>query len=305
MDRVVRPMAQAGAVLLGRAENRLLPLAIRGRRLDGFEYTIPEASAQVKTALILAAMKAHGVSRITQAAVTRDHSERLLNYLGVPLVVNGDTVEVAGPVGPQARELRVPGDPSSAAFFVVAGLLVPGSRVTIREVCLNPTRLGFVKVLERMGARITLRRTGEAAGEELGELIAESSELSATEVSAEEIPTLVDEVPILAVAASQARGETRFRGVQELRTKETDRLAALCRELGAMGADVRESGDDLCVRGPCALTGTRVTSHDDHRMVMSLAVAALAAKGQTEIASHACVKISFPNFFELFGQMTG
>lgn len=305
MGRVTRPLTQAGAEILGRDGGRLLPLAIRGRKLEGFEYRIPEASAQVKTALVLAAMKAHGSSRILQTTPTRDHTERLLAHLGVPFRVSGEAIELTGPLQPRGGELIVPGDPSSAAFFAVAGLLVPESRVTIEGVCLNPTRLGFARVLERMGARLTLRPTGQAAGEEMGEISAEGSPLTATEIAAGEIPSLVDEVPILAVAATQARGQTRFRGVQELRTKESNRLEAVCRELSAMGAELREEGDDLVVCGPTRLKGAPVASHDDHRMAMSLAVAALVATGETEIAHAACVKISFPGFFDLFARLGG
>lgn len=303
MGRVAKPLAQAGATFLGRDGGRLLPLAIQGRRLDGFSYRIPEASAQVKTALVLAAMKARGSSCIHQTTPTRDHTERLLAHLGVPLRLSAGSIELTGPLQPRGGEIVVPGDPSSAAFFAVAGLLVPDSQVTIEGVCLNPTRLGFVRVLERMGARLTLQPSGHAAGEEVGGLTVTGSALTATEISADEIPSLVDEVPILAVAASQAEGQTRFRGVQELRTKESNRLAALCQELGALGAELREEGDDLVVCGPRRLKGAAVASHDDHRMAMSLAVASLVASGATEIARAACVKISFPGFFDLFGRL--
>ncbi|MBI3892562.1 MAG: 3-phosphoshikimate 1-carboxyvinyltransferase, partial [Candidatus Wallbacteria bacterium] len=282
-----------------------LPLAIRGIQLEGFDYEVPEASAQVKTALLLAALKARGTSRITQQTATRDHTERMFAYLQVPLHREGPTLTLRGPIQPVARDIEVPGDPSSAAFFVVAGLLVPGSRVTVRGVCLNPTRLGFVRVLERMGARLAVRATGSAAGEEIGEIAAEATPLRATVVEAAEVPTLVDEVPILAVAASQAEGTTWFRGVQELRSKESDRLAALRHELGALGAGLREEGNDLAVTGPRPLSGAAVESHDDHRMAMALSVAALAAAGTTTVRGHKCVRISFPGFYELLRSMLG
>ncbi|MBI4872664.1 MAG: 3-phosphoshikimate 1-carboxyvinyltransferase [Candidatus Riflebacteria bacterium] len=305
MGRVVRPLTLAGATILGRDGGRLLPLAIHGKSLEPFEYRIPEASAQVKTALLLAAMKTRGTSRIIQDASTRDHTERLLRYLGVELRSEGTSLIVGGPAQPAARDLAVPGDPSSAAFFAVAGLLVPGSCVKISGVCLNPTRLGFVQVLRRMGARLGLTVTGQMAGEEVGDLVARGSELTATTVEAGEVPSLVDEVPILAVAASRARGETWFRGVGELRAKESDRLAALRRELGALGAELEEVGDDLCVRGPRELTGAPVDSEGDHRIAMALSVAALTARGVTELGGHACVRISFPDFCEKFREMLG
>lgn len=301
MGRVVRPLRAAGATILGRQDGERLPLAIRGAQLAGFDYDVPEASAQVKTALLLAALKARGRSRIAQRAQTRDHTEQMFEYLGVPFERDGAALTLVGPIEPAARDIEVPGDPSSAAFFVVAGLLVPGSCVTIRGVCLNPTRIGFVRVLERMGAKLAVRVTGSAAGEPVGELVAQASELSATEVSSGEIPSLVDEVPILAVAASQAHGTTWFRGVAELRAKESDRLAALRRELGALGASLREEGDDLAVTGPSALSGAVVDSHDDHRMAMALSVAALVTREVTTVRGHRCVRISFPDFYEKLG----
>ncbi len=305
MARVVRPLAAAGATLLGRDGGRLLPLAIQGCRMNAFDCEIPEPSAQVKTAMLLAAMKSSGVSRITQESRTRDHTERMFRYLGVPLTKRGATLEVTGPAEPRARELQVPGDPSSAAFFAVAALAVPGSRIEIRRVCLNPTRIGFVKVLQRMGASIQIRKTGEACGETIGDLITEHGPLRGVVVRAAEIPSLVDEVPVLAVAACLAEGLTRFRGISELRTKETDRVAALVREFSAMGAAIEAIDDDLIVRGPSPLTGASVESHHDHRMAMSLSVAALAASGVTEILGHRCVKISFPHFFDQLAEISG
>lgn len=305
MARVVRPLTQAGATILGRDGGRLLPLAISGRRLSGFEYAIPEASAQVKTALMLAALKAHGLTRLRQTAVTRDHTEKLFTYLGVEFRQSGEHLEIAGPIQPRARDIAVPGDPSSAAFFLVAALMVPGSRVVVRDVCLNPTRTGFVRVLQRMGARLEARATGTAAGETVGDLLLESGPLAGVEVEAAEIPSLVDEVPILAVAAAAADGPTAFRGVDELRAKESNRLSALVKELSALGVAAAEVGDDLIVRGPARLVGAAVDSHGDHRMAMALSVAALAAAGETVLAGPECVRISFPGFYELLATAIG
>ncbi|MRR11404.1 3-phosphoshikimate 1-carboxyvinyltransferase, partial [bacterium] len=271
MRRVADPLEAMGASVRTTASGTL-PATIRGGVLRPIDYVSPVASAQVKTAVILAGLRAEGTTRVTEPARSRDHTERMLPAFGVPVEWSPEslTVSVSGPVVPTATDLTVPGDPSSAAFFAVAGVIVHGSTIVLNNVLLNPTRTGFLRVLERMGARIEVSDADPMGTERVGTIVAHAgSPLSATVVRAEEVPTLVDEVPILALAATQAKGTTRFEGIGELRVKESDRLEAVRAGLAALGATV-EAGEDLLeVTLLVRLHGATLPSLGDHRLAMT------------------------------------
>ena len=291
MDRVLDPLRLMGASLRGRDGQPLAPLEIRGGGLRGIEYRLPVASAQVKGCVLFAGLSAEGPTTVLEDRPSRAHTEELMMAFGITLDAgsDGDLRSVTVQPGrPTAFDHDVAGDPSQAAFWAVAASILPGSEVVVANVYAGPARSGFVDVLSRMGADITHDPT-------TGDLTVRHSGLTGTVVTADEVPGLVDEVPILAVAAACADGETTFEGVGELRVKESDRLATVESELGRMGADVRVDGDTLVVRGS-ALTGAEVDSHHDHRIAMACAVAALVADGPTTIAGWDAVATSYPTF---------
>lgn len=299
MRRVADPLELMGASVKTTADGTL-PVTVRGGSLQPIEYISPVASAQVKTAVLLAGLRAEGLTSVTEPARSRDHTERLLPAFGVSVDAPADSlkVTVSGPVTMQAADVTVPGDPSSAAFLAVAAILTSGSRVELPNVSLNPTRTGFLRVLERMGARVTATETTAQGQERTGTIVAHGSTLSATTVTAEEIPSLVDEVPILALAATQAKGTTRFEGISELRVKESDRLEAVRSGLTALGAHAEAGEDWLEVTGPAALTAVELESLDDHRLAMTWAVAGLLADGETVVKGFDAVDVSYPRFRE-------
>ena len=291
MDRVLDPLRLMGASLRGRDGQPLAPLEIQGGGLRGIEYRLPVASAQVKGCVLFAGLSAEGPTTVLEDRPSRAHTEELMMAFGITLDAgsDGDLRSVTVQPGrPTAFDHDVAGDPSQAAFWAVAASILPGSEVVVANVYAGPARSGFVDVLSRMGADITHDPT-------TGDLTVRHSGLTGTVVTAEEVPGLVDEVPILAVAAACADGETTFEGVGELRVKESDRLATVESELGRMGADVRVDGDTLVVRGS-ALTGAEVDSHHDHRIAMACAVAALVADGPTTIHGWDAVATSYPGF---------
>jgi 3-phosphoshikimate 1-carboxyvinyltransferase len=305
MARVVAPLTAMGATVVGRADAARLPLGIRGGRLRALHWDLPVASAQVKSAILLAGLHADGPVSVTEPAASRDHSERLLRQFGARLERRHLTTTIE-PGRLEATSVRVPGDISSAAFLLVAGAIVPDSRVTVGGVGLNPTRTGALEVLEAMGARLTITPAGDAAaGEPAGDVTIGAGELRGTTIAGELIPRLIDEVPVLAVAAACARGRTEVRDAAELRVKESDRVAALARELGRLGARVSERPDGLVVEGGAPLVGARVTSGGDHRIAMALAVAGLVARGATVIEDAGCIATSFPPFAECLNQLAG
>jgi len=306
MARVAEPLRRMGATVVGRADGGRLPLAVRGtERVRALAYELPVASAQVKSAVLLAALYADDEVSVTEPAQSRDHSERMLRLFGARVVTRGLTTTLEpGPL--RATSLVVPGDISSAAFLLVAGLVVPEASVTVAEVGLNPTRTGVLEALAAMGARLEIAPAGDAGGgEPSGAVTATVTELRGTTVGGALVPRLVDEVAILAVAATLARGRTEIRDAAELRVKESDRLAALARELGAMGARVEERPDGLVIQGPTRLRGARVRSGGDHRIAMALAVAGLVAEGETVIEDTACVATSFPRFAATINALAG
>lgn len=298
MRRIADPLEQMGASVRTSA-NGTLPATVHGGALHAIPYASPVASAQVKSAVLLAGLRADGTTSVSEPSLSRDHTERLLPVFGVPVATEGLTASVTGPVPLQAANISVPGDASSAAFFAVAACIVPGSRVVMHNVSLNPTRTGFLRVLRRIGADIVAQE-GEAVGaERAGTLIVRSpAVLRATTVTAEEVPSLVDEVPILALAAAFAEGTTRFEGVAELRVKESDRLEAVRAGLEALGADVAAGEDWLEVTGPGRLAGTRLPSLGDHRLAMTWAIAGLVAEGETVVEGFEAVDVSYPRFRE-------
>ncbi|EKP94610.1 3-phosphoshikimate 1-carboxyvinyltransferase [Thermaerobacter subterraneus] len=313
MDRVVEPLRRMGARISGREGGRRAPLTIRGGGLRAIHHDSPVASAQVKSAILLAGLFAAGRTSVREPALSRDHTERLLPLFGVAVERDGPMVAVdGGQVLAAPERLAIPGDPSAAAFYLAAALLCPGSRITLQGVGVNPTRTGFLEVLQAMGARVRVEAVRElqpgggpagssatagGPGEPVADLTAETSELRAVDVGGDLIPRLIDEIPILAVLATQARGTTRIRDAAELRVKETDRLTAIAEELRRLGARVDEHPGGLDIHGPTPLRGAVVSSRGDHRMAMALAVAGLVAAGETVIAGATSAAVSDPGFF--------
>jgi 3-phosphoshikimate 1-carboxyvinyltransferase len=302
VERVAIPLRQMGATLVS-TEGRP-PLEIRGAALRGIHYELPVASAQVKTAVLLAGLQAEGRTTVREPEPSRDHTERMLPAFGAAVERDGLAATIAGGTRLRAAEVLVPGDASSAAFFVVAALVLPESEVRLEGVLLTPTRIAFVEVLRAMGGRIETR-VEQTSPEPVGSIIASSSTLHGVEVDPKLVASLIDEVPALAVAAAFASGTFTVSGAGELRVKESDRIAALAQGLGALGARVEERPSGLVVHGGRPLRGAAVRSHGDHRIAMALSVAALAASGTTSIEGAECVCVSFPEFHSLVARASG
>lgn len=299
MQRITAPLGKMGAQISGRDGGRYAPIAILGGRLAPIRYLLPVASAQVKSALLLAGLYAEGETEITEPVGSRDHTERMLPAFGASIRVDGPAVKIMGAGELSGRDTVVPGDFSSAAFFMVAGLLIKDSEIGLRSVGINPTRTGLIDVLKRMGAGITIENTREVSGEPVADIFCKGgSGLKAVRVGREEMPLLIDEFPILCIAASQAEGITTIEGGEELRVKESDRIKAMSAGLGKMGVELQETPDGISIKGRSALRGSVVESYGDHRIAMSFAVAGLLADGETIIKNSSCVDISFPGFFE-------
>jgi 3-phosphoshikimate 1-carboxyvinyltransferase len=301
MQRVGGPLSAMGARISGRSGGNLAPLAIEGVPLRGTTIHTPVASAQVKSAIILAALTAEGCTTVIEPVQSRDHSERMLRAFGAQLSVGGaGNTEVTITPGASLRgqEVIVPGDISSAAFWLVAAAITPGADLTVENVGLNPSRTGILDVLEQMGAQIELLNARDVAGEPVGDLRVTHGPLQAFSIGAELIPRLVDEIPVLAVAACCAEGISRVTGAEELRVKETDRLAVMARQLGAMGARIEEFADGMTIQGGVELHGAAVDSETDHRVAMSLAVAAQIARGATSLERAEAAAVSYPNFWD-------
>ncbi|MEW6681981.1 MAG: 3-phosphoshikimate 1-carboxyvinyltransferase [Nitrospirota bacterium] len=303
MGRVVEPLRAMGAHIVGRDEGRLAPLTVVGQRLKGLDVRLPVASAQVKSAVLLAGLAAEGRTAVTEPAPSRDHTERMLRTFGVPLRVEGATVSLDGPAGLSAAEIEVPGDISSAAFLIAGALLQPKSDLMIERVGVNPTRTGFLDVLKRMGASVAIEGVREVSGEPIGTLTVRASALRGTTVRGDLVPRTIDEFPVLCVLAAFARGETIIEDAGELRVKESDRIHVMAEELGKLGIKVEERPAGMRIEGPQRATGARCSSHGDHRVAMALAVAALRASGPTTIDDVECVGTSFPGFFELLDRV--
>lgn len=307
MSRVVKPLQQMGALIWGRNNNSLAPLAIQGQALKPIHYQSPIASAQVKSCILLAGLMSEGKTTVTEPSVSRDHSERMLRAFGAELSVDPETksVTVTGGVQLQGQNVVVPGDISSAAFWLVAGAIVPGSNLLIENVGVNPTRTGILEALEMMGADIQLENERTVAGEPVADLRVRSSSLKACTIAGDLIPRLIDEIPILAVAAVFAQGTTVIRDAEELRVKESDRIAVMAKQLNSMGAKVTELPDGMEITGGTPLTGMDVDSYTDHRIAMSLAIAALNSTGTTTIHRAEAASISYPDFIPTLQQICG
>jgi len=298
MSRVVRPLQQMGANIWGRQGATLAPLAIQGQQLKPIHYHSPIASAQVKSCILLASLMVEGQTTVTEPALSRDHSERMLQAFGAQLSVDPETnsVTVTGPAHLQGQTVIVAGDISSAAFWLIAGAIVPGSELLIENVGVNPTRTGVLEALAMMGADIELENQRVIAGEPVADLRVRHGRLKGCQIGGDLIPRLIDEIPVLAVAAVFAEGTTVIRDAAELRVKESDRIAVMASQLNRMGARVTELPDGLEITGGTPLVGTDVDSHTDHRIAMSLAVAALNATGTTTIHGAEAAAISYPDF---------
>ncbi|MFB2971190.1 3-phosphoshikimate 1-carboxyvinyltransferase [Aerosakkonema sp. BLCC-F183] len=307
MSRVVKPLQQMGATIWGRKANSLAPLAIQGQQLKPITYNSPIASAQVKSCILLAGLMTEGETTVTEPALSRDHSERMLKAFGAEVIVDSQTnsATIVGPAKLQGQSVIVPGDISSAAFWLVAGAIVPDSELLIENVGVNPTRTGILEALGMMGADIKLENERIVAGEPVADLRVRHSKLKACQISGEIIPRLIDEIPILAVAAVFAEGTTVIRDAAELRVKESDRIAVMANQLNRMGAKITELPDGLEITGGTPLTGTDVDSHTDHRIAMSLAIAALNADGTTTVNGAEAAAISYPDFTTTLQQICG
>jgi len=299
MKRVVAPLALMGARISGRAGGDKAPLAIQGAKLNGIEYSSPVSSAQVKSAIMLAGLYAEGITTIREPHLSRDHSERMLRHFGAQVESFPGGVRLTGGVELVASDIAVPGDISSAAFFMVAALIVPGSELLIRGVGVNPTRTGIIDILKGMGADLALLDPREQSGEPVADIQVRYSKLHAMEISGELVPRAIDEFPAICVAASLAAGTTKVSGAAELRVKETDRIAAMAANLRRAGVSVVETPDGMEITGVERLAGCRAESFGDHRIAMSMLVAGLAATGETSVDDTECIATSFPGFLEL------
>jgi len=297
MARIVKPLRQMGANIVGRQDGNYCPLGVGGGGLRGFDYVLPVASAQVKSCLLLAGMCAQGLTVIRQPGPARDHTERMLAAMGAPITVYGNTIHSERPDQELTPiDIDVPGDISSAAFLLVAASIVPDSHIIIAGVGVNPTRTGIVEALLQMGANIEYRNERDQSGEPVADIEVTYSELKATNFGGENIVTMIDELPVLAVAASQAHGRTVITDAGELRVKETDRIASTVTELRKMGVNIEATPDGFIVEGRTRLMGGAVESQGDHRLAMATAVAAMAAHGPTSVYGADVTADSFPGF---------
>ena len=302
--RVIEPLRIMGADMTARDGDRVPPLVIRGRPLRGAHHTLKVASAQVKSAILLAGLRAEGAPSVTEPERSRDHTERMLRGMGVAVEVDGLTVTVR-PSRLTGTRVDVPGDISSAAFFLCGAAAIPGSRVTVRNMGTNPTRTGLLDVLRAMGARVTLEHEREVAGEPRADVTVEHDRLEGTEIGGDIIPRLIDELPVIMVMATQARGRTLIRDARELRVKESDRLASMGEALAAAGARLELFDDGCAIEGPTPLRGVTVQTRLDHRIAMSMSVAQLIAGQPVVLDDVACVATSFPSFFSLLDGLCG
>ena len=299
MKRVIAPLGQMGASITGRAGGEKAPLAISGRLLAGIDYASPVSSAQVKSALMLAGLYVAGETRVTEPSLSRDHSERMFRHFGADVETFPGGVVVRGGRELEGREIVVPGDISSAAFFIVAALIVPGSELLIRGVGVNPTRTGCIDILKAMGASIDMLDQRDLSGEPVADLLVRSSRLQGIEIVGDVVPRAIDEFPVISVAAACAEGRTVIRDAHELRVKETDRIAAMAANLRKAGVPVEETTDGMIIDGVERLSGCTAQSFGDHRIAMSMLVAGLAASGDVSVDDTDCIATSFPTFLTL------
>lgn len=298
MNRIIEPLSQMGAQIESMRKNGCAPLTITGKPLKGIHYHSKVASAQVKSCILLAGLYADGETSVTEPYVSRNHTELMLSYFGGCVKTSGTTACVLPEPELSGQQVVVPGDISSAAYFIAAALLVPNSEVLIKNVGTNPTRDGILRVCKQMGADITLLNQSEQRGEPSADLLVKSSSLHGTTIGGELIPTLIDELPIIAVLASYADGETIIKDAQELKVKESNRIDVMVNNLSKMGVNIQATDDGMIIKGGSLLHGATIDSKSDHRIAMSFAIAALQADGETEILGSDCVNISYPGFYE-------
>ena len=298
MKRIIDPLSLMGAEIESVRGNGCAPLHITGAPLHGISYSTPVASAQVKSAILLAGLYADGETRVTEPAPSRNHTELMLSSFGADVRTEGTTVTIRQAEELYGQKIQVPGDISSAAFFIAAGLLIPGSEILLKNVGVNPTRDGVLRVFRRMGGSIETTALSSGAGDPAADLLVKASRLHGVEIGGGGIPSLIDEIPVIAAAACFADGVTVIRDAAELKVKESNRIAAMTENLRAMGADVTETEDGMIIRGGRPLHGAVIDSRNDHRIAMTFAVAALAAEGETSIPQWDCVNISYPGFLE-------
>lgn len=297
MKRIMTPLASMGADITSRLDNGCAPLIIHGRPLHAAHYDSPVASAQVKSCVLLAGMYADGITSVTEPFLSRNHTEIMLNYFGAEITSEGTTASIRPEPVLEGRDIQVPGDISSAAYFIAAGLLTPGSEILLKNVGINPTRAGIIKVCMDMGADITLLNES-TEGEPTADLLIRTSSLKGTTIEGSIIPTLIDEIPMIAVMAAFAEGTTIIRDAQELKVKESDRIAVMVDNLRRMGADIEGTDDGMIIHGGRPLHGAVIDSHLDHRIAMSFAVAGTICDGTVEILNGECVNISYPEFYQ-------
>lgn len=298
MKRIIDPLTQMGAHITSFASTQCAPLSISGSPLKGIHYQTPVASAQVKSAILLAGLYGEGTTSVTEPCRSRNHTEIMLHTFGASISSMDNTVTVTPRPQLVGQQIKVPGDISSAAYFIAAGLLVPNSELLIRNVGINPTRNGILNVVQAMGGKIALLNETHGVGEPVADLLVSSSSLKGITIEGSIIPTLIDEIPIIAIMASMAQGTTVIKDAKELKIKESDRISAIVENLKAMGVNVEGTEDGMIIHGGSSLKGAVIATHGDHRIAMSFAIAALLADGTTTIQDSDCVNISYPSFYE-------
>lgn len=308
MGRIMKPLSMMGADITSIHDTGCAPLSIKGRSLNAIHYDSPVASAQVKSCVLLAGLYANGKTSVTEPALSRDHTERMLRSFGANIVSDKNTCTITPPETLHGQHIEVPGDISSAAFFIVAALITPNSEITINNVGINDTRAGILKVCQDMGADITLLNAREEGGEPVADLLVKTSSLRGTIVEGDIIPALIDELPVIALMACFAKGQTIIKDAHELRVKESDRIAIMTENLGAMGADIIDTEDGFIINSRSdntipTLHGASINCSMDHRIAMTFAVAGLNADGETIITDSDCVDVSYPGFFAQLKQL--
>lgn len=298
MRRVTEPLEKMGATFIDKNKSGMLPLLVKGNPLKEISYKTPVASAQVKSAILFAGLSAVGSTTVVEDTVSRDHTERMLRQFGANIESTNSSVTIDGGQVLHSTVVNVPGDISSAAFFMCAAAMVKGSSITFENIGLNPTRTGIIDVLTAMGASISIKEKSQAKGEPFGDLTIEAAGLRAIEIGGELIPRLIDELPVIALLATQANGTTIIRDAEELRVKEIDRIEAVCAELKKLGADIEATPDGMRIKGPTTLKGATLSSNGDHRLGMMAGIASVVSDGPIKIEDVECINVSYPGFFD-------
>ncbi|MEK4285133.1 3-phosphoshikimate 1-carboxyvinyltransferase [Ureibacillus sp. FSL K6-0165] len=298
MGRVTNPLKQMGAKINGRENGQYTPIAIQGTALKAIDYTMSVASAQVKSAILLAGLRAEGTTIVREKEISRDHTERMLQQFGAKIDVKDGVISLEGGQRLHGTHVDVPGDISSAAFFLVAGAIVPNSEIVLKNVGINPTRAGIIEVMQQMGANVTVDQELSDAAEPTATITIRTSNLKRTTIEGDIIPRLIDEIPIIALLATQAEGTTIIRDAEELKVKETDRITAVVTELKKLGADITATDDGMIINGPTSLKGAKLSTYGDHRIGMMAAIASLITDSPIEIDDADCIAVSYPTFFE-------